>query len=473
MPNQTFDITRLSDDAPFVDLIATGTIALLVIVTARVLYRRLPRGMPEGMFAAALSGAACLTVVARAGDLDAAATTLVSVLGVLSAAWLLAARAPVGGDARERETRRIVFSQTALLCGILAALTLLLADPIGLGERLRMYAAPASIWALLASAAALAAMIAQGLAHWRFRKRVSQSDPAKLTEPIGCPAWLFTPVVVAAVVAGACAVLAPQSALGPLTLSLAALACFNVFHRIGGGAVGDVAMVLLVAAVVTAATGWLPAPPATESRLGLVENALIGMAIGGIYALWLAKFWQQQLLDGQPWTSTGRLIPAARRCGAAAAVGCGVLAGVVTWHQIGGGGTVRAVIGAMLTLLLSLALIREANRHGNRTRGFCAWPASAAAAILLGVTVGRVTNVTELWMPFLAAGGLFVTFSRRGRAEFDDALLADRCWLGGILPVIILYGALTCGSRTPQSWVWTASASLPAAACFIRGRTGV
>ena len=108
MPNQTFDITRLSDDAPFVDLIATGTIALLVIVTARVLYRRLPRGMPEGMFAAALSGAACLTVVARAGDLDAATTTLVSVLGVLSAAWLLAARAPVGGDARERAARRIV-----------------------------------------------------------------------------------------------------------------------------------------------------------------------------------------------------------------------------------------------------------------------------------------------------------------------------------------------------------------------------
>ena len=98
LPSQTYDITRLSDDAQSVDLIATGAIAIAAIVTARVLHRRLPRGTPEGLFAAALSGAACLTAVARSVDADAAATTLVYVLAGLSAAWLLAAHAPVGGD---------------------------------------------------------------------------------------------------------------------------------------------------------------------------------------------------------------------------------------------------------------------------------------------------------------------------------------------------------------------------------------
>lgn len=508
--SQTFDITRLEDGPPPVNLIAVAAVAAGAIVVARVFYSRLPRGAAEGLFAAALIGAACLTVVVRAGDAEAARTSLVHVLALLSVAWLLAAGVSAGADPQRRQTRRSVFSHAALLCGaivavdaliasvtretsgstaravdlaallaaaiilaclmrkawlayVIAALAVLIAASSGMAQRLHLALPDAMIWALAAALAALTAMICHGLAHWRFRLSVWHSDPARLTETISRPTALVAGVVVAAVGAGLVAVLEPGSRLAAPTLAFGALACFNVFHRVGGGPVGDVGMILLCSAVVTLATGWLP-----EAKGLIWSYALIGVATAGLYARWLGHFWKQQLLDGRPWTSTGRLIPAAGRCALAAAIGSAVIIMCIIRLPSADAGTFSAAVGGLLTLLLSIGLLRDPSRRHAVVRKFCAWPALAASMVLIGDVLEGNTDSARLWMPLIALAGLSAAIHRRrSRVPDDEIASADNCWINGFLPVMILLSGATLGGVAVQSWEWPTAVALLGAAIVL------
>ena len=513
--SQTFDIMRLEDGPPPVNLMAVAAVAAGAIVIARVFYRRLPRGAAEGLFAAALIGAACLTVVARACDAEAARTSLVHVLALLSVAWLLAAGASAGADSQRRQTRRSVFTHAALLCGaivavdaliasttqkssastaraldlaallaaaiilacltrkpwlaqVIAALAVLIPASSGMAHHLHLRLPHALSWAFVAALTALLAMLCHGLAHWRFRLSVWHNDPRRLSEPIGRPATLFSAVVVAAVAAGLIAILEPGSRLAAPTLAFAALACFNVFHRVGGGPVGDVGMILLCSAVVTLATGWLPIARSSESDRLIWSYALIGVATTGLYAKWLGNFWQQQLLDGRPWTSTGRLIPAASRCALAAAIGSAVIAMCIFRLQLADAGTFSAAVGALLTLLLALGLLRDPDPGEGAMGKFCAWPALAASTVLIGDVIDGDTDSARLWMPLIALAGLSAAIHRRrSRMSDDESATADHCWINGFLPVMILLCGATLGGAAGQSWEWPTAVALLAAAIVL------
>lgn len=508
--SQTFDITRLVDGPPPVNLTAVAAVAVGAIVAARVFHSRLPRGAAEGLFAAALIGTACLTVVARACDAEAARTSLVHALALLSVVWLLAAGVSAGANAQRRQTRRSVFTHAALLCGaivavdaliasttpettgstarvvdlaavlaatiivacltrkpwlayVIAALAVLIPASTGIAQRLHVNLPGAMIWAFVAAVGALAAMICHGLAHWRFRLSVWHSDPARLAEPIGRPTALFACVVAAAVAGGLIAILEPGSRLAAPTLAFAALACFNVFHRVGGGPAGDVGMILLCGGVVTLATGWLPASK------GLIWSyALIGVATAGLYANWLGNFWQQQLLDGRPWTSTGRLIPAAKRCALAAAIGSAVIAMCIFQLQLADAGTFAAASGALLTLLLSLRLLRDPDAGEGAVGKFCGWPALAACTVLIGDVIDGDTDSARLWMPLIALAGLSAAIHRgRSRRADDGSTTADNCWINGFLPVMILLCGAALGGGAVQSWEWPTAVALLAAAIVL------
>jgi hypothetical protein len=122
-------------------------------------------------------------------------------------------------------------------------------------------------------------------------------------------------------------------------------------------------------------------------------GALFGLALAGGYLLWLARFWDQQLLDGSAWTTAGRLIPAARRLAYvgsslafAAAMG-GMMAGAFAGQNVW-----LAAITTLLLLGLMSLLVRDWLEHGQ--------PGAVAAAVL--VTLAAVGPASGL---FLQAAG--------------------------------------------------------------------
>ncbi len=309
-------------------------------------------------------------------------------------------------------------------------------------------------WAISMSVRRIACSAFSALVH---------SDPARLTETISRPTALVAGVVVAATGAGLVAVLEPGSRLAAPTLAFAALTCFNVFHRVGGGPVGDVGMILLCSAVVTLATGWLP-----EAKGLIWSYALIGVATAGLYAKWLGNFWQQQLFDGRPWTSTGRLIPAAERCALAAAIGSAVIAMCIIRLQLADIGTYSAAIGALLTLRLSLRLLRDPDSRKGAADKFCAWAALAASVVLIGDLMDGDTDSARLWMPLIALAGLSAAIhGRRSRMPGDEIATADNCWINGFLPVMILLSGATLGGVAVQSWEWPTAVVLLGAAMVL------
>lgn len=161
---------------------------------------------------------------------------------------------------------------------------------------------------MLIAAAALAAMasvLVPVLAHRRRRQRAWLSSPQQLLEPMSPSTGWFALTLLAAVATAGLAAQWPQHPVTPVGSLAAALAVLGVFHLRGWWTAREAGLLLVGLTVVTVALAWLPGPNAGKG--------LAGGAVAGLLFLWLARFWDQQLLDGQPWTTTGRLIPSCQR----------------------------------------------------------------------------------------------------------------------------------------------------------------
>lgn len=165
---------------------------------------------------------------------------------------------------------------------------------------------PRRDWLILAIfAAGLLLFVLQDLARWWKRRQAWATDTSQLIEtPVGS-----TGSALGAIQGFAAAMLfslvSPWAR--PLLLGLAALHTLGAGHVRREGVAADMlrclGLVLALAAGASVA-GWLNA-----SSSGL----WLGIAIAGVWAAWLVKFWDQQLLEEKPWTEAGALIPVARR----------------------------------------------------------------------------------------------------------------------------------------------------------------
>ncbi len=152
--------------------------------------------------------------------------------------------------------------------------------------------------------AALATVIAVALVDWRRRVSIWKTAPERLVEPVPQHPVLHTGCVLLGGAVAVAILVEPQAWLAPLAAFTAALAVLTVGHRSGLLQVSQIGLLIAAEGVVMMMVAWLPAAP---------TNVLAGVSLAGMYLLWLAKFWQQQLDDGRAWTTTGRLIPAARQ----------------------------------------------------------------------------------------------------------------------------------------------------------------
>lgn len=212
------------------------------------------------------------------------------------------------------------------------------------------------------------------------------------------------------------------------------------------------AVVSLACAPALGAAG--PSPTAEyAARIPVIYNAaLFALALMIACWSWLAGVWEQQLLDGIPWTTTGRLIPHARR----AAYLLTAIAVLIAYQMAVWPGRVltgvedntpgRIASGVVALLLLTLVSAHNARRMKNET--------SASLAASLSIT-----------FVIVAAAFVFVRLpasSHRGWVKQHDAIVLSAL----ALPLLILAEVL------PKSrwrcfamplW-WLALLALPAAA---------
>ena len=283
------------------------------------------------------------------------------------------------------------------------------------------------------AAVLLGAVLAVVLAEWGHRRRVWLTDPAAL---VARQALDSPPPHLVAGLAAVCAVIAlsqPASLFSVLTLLLAGLAALGSFHRSGFAAAGTVGLYLIGLMVVSLGVtfGW-------GGRTGL----LFSVSVAGGYLLWLSGFWRQQLHDGKPWTTTGRLIPTAHRLSVVACVFLPIHASESWVHSARGAEVVEGITTLVLTTLslIGLALLQrrhagaEMARAGSIAAICCLFAAASPLADLLergGLTGGA-------WRISLAFGGLLLAVRASLEANPSGSPTIHTAFLCAIVPVVIL-----------------------------------
>ncbi len=443
--------------------------------------RRLPPGACAGLFVAGLSGLllqAAVGSAARGLQLSAALIAL-AVLWRLAAGWV--ERSPAGPETgtahAARRARRSVADHASIFAALLAwpalwwwggrpdanarAIVLALVTLVALAHylrrrgalaRLALLAAPAvgltgivlpdcvgpvrSGWGpaalFMAAAAALGVVVGTVLAHWRTRAALGETAPACLLEPRPRYRRAYTAVIVVSCTVGALGVSYASAWPTPIALALAALAVLSVGHLWRSNAVGEVGLALTAETTAVVPVAWLPAHPVTP---------LLGIALAGAYMLWLARFWQQQLADGRPWTTAGRLIPAARRWAYVATAGAVVLAAWPTaWPAPGG----AWVIGFTLVVLLALwsMLVRDPRWLGGGGQPGAPGDHGAAPAACFALTAASVAACRWLeasgvsWLsPAVVTGLAALLLALRVRAE-GASHWPYGAFVAGVAPVV-------------------------------------
>lgn len=280
-----------------------------------------------------------------------------------------------------------------------------------------------SLGLLAAAVVTLLVVIASLLLDWRSRSGAAWEDPRQLLEPPPTHRRLYGLVLAAGALIAMGGLLLRTGMATPAAIGLAAIAAATVGHRWRSNAVGEFALVLAAATAFTAGTAWLPA-----RTLG----PLIGCTLAGLWMLWLARFWHQQLNDGRPWTTAGRMIPAARHLGYALAGGVFLLAvGLVAQGTRPGPGRIESLFAALLLLMYWSLLLRDAASQRSSI-GALAGCAMLVAAL---VPVHHLLQATALAVPpfaLLAVAALALGIRTGGRQP-PEVRWPCNAYVGGFL----------------------------------------
>ncbi|GJQ25457.1 MAG: hypothetical protein HBSAPP02_04890 [Phycisphaerae bacterium] len=187
------------------------------------------------------------------------------------------------------------------------------------------------VFQLMAGLAALI-IVAAVIQDHRYRRRIASAWPDRLDELVEpysrWPGYIQTEAMIAAalLIMGVYQLVrreAPSAAVfsGAAVVSLlAGYACLFMTYRRWSANTAGLGMALVTAAIVHGAAAitakLLPDSLSAQyaRRMPVLYNAiLMALAVMAACWRWLAGVWDQQLLNGIAWTTTGRMIPYARR----------------------------------------------------------------------------------------------------------------------------------------------------------------
>jgi hypothetical protein len=173
-----------------------------------------------------------------------------------------------------------------------------------------------AVFMACAAAAVVVFTIVRGLTEHRHRLAAWPDELWKLTVPASAwPGFRYSAGVVGAgvLILGCAHVVWPWTPLAAIVTggSLLALA-----HQRWEENLADAGIALITLGVASVATLGLPETSTNAGWYAEVFNRLIlALAVMTAFWHWLADVWVQQLDNGQPWTTTGRMIRTARRVG--------------------------------------------------------------------------------------------------------------------------------------------------------------
>ncbi len=253
---------------------------------------------------------------------------------------------------------------------------------------------PSSVGLLALSAGvAASAMTLLAWRHWSYRRWAWLADPRSLLDPPPRPAWVAVGVSLPLVIAALSGVLAAAHPTTPILLAVGCVTAFSALARYSHPGFGALGAVLGAQAVALAPVAWIQSSDAATAG---------GLGLASLWLLWLARFWDQQLLEGQPWTTSAGLIPTARATGIALSV-CALIAAIPGVCAAGESSSPTAAVLAGLVLLgASLHWSRDAGDHGTNPATFASAVFALAAASVLAPTVAPPGTIS---VPIAAAGG--------------------------------------------------------------------
>ncbi|GMU81928.1 MAG: hypothetical protein AMXMBFR47_17990 [Planctomycetota bacterium] len=269
--------------------------------------------------------------------------------------------------------------------------------------------------------------------RWRFRRNVWLGDSDQLLQTRTIRTWRLIVAWILAAVLAVGVLEGGVSILSVIALACGAVGLLSYGHLAVSPATGEAGLTLAaatLAAVVILIAGPAALPAAT--------------ALAGLWMMWLARFWHQQLLDGLPWTTAGRLIPTARRVGATAAF----VMLFLCWKDAGYGGF-WTIAGLVLALALVAALTVASRRERCGGSAIGALAAGGAAAIL---ALGLLPDATPAFLaPPLGAAIAAVLGWPAAGSRNKDGEMARAAWIG--IGAVTLIGLAISRPEEPQLFV--------------------
>ncbi|MCK6455326.1 MAG: hypothetical protein L6Q92_02165 [Phycisphaerae bacterium] len=263
---------------------------------------------------------------------------------------------------------------------------------------------------------------------------------------------------------------------GPATRGLAALpiasaiavavACFYLAHRRWNANLFGLGAAHVTLGVATIAILPLPTPGTSGlvSRLPLTLNAiLIALAAMTFIWCWLARFWDQQLLDGRAWTTAGRAIPYVRRIGflvaALAVLVAFEMAFWPRWRYVleRDDSAARWLSGLAAILLLALVTAGEARRNDSPTLAGMTILSLAAAVLFAGFRWQNLEWrgwITQYSAAIAAVAALPILALAEALPASRWRCFAPGLWFAAllVLPAFALT-QLLASARPPAEWV--------------------
>lgn len=306
---------------------------------------------------------------------------------------------------------------------------------------------------------------------WVIRYRRARAWPDRLwllvEPPEDWPGFRYSAglVTVLMLVLGTAFVTQPWTSVGAF---LAGCSLLGLVHRRWDENLADAALAAITLSIVALCMFGLPQPefynPA-EKYAEIFNRAIIGLAVMTWFWHWLGAFWMQQLDEGRPWTTAGRLIRTSRRVGfliAAAAVL--IAASLAFWPRRSfvsapDNDLYRWIMGAIAYTLLFGALLTAARRTGKPTLSWLALFTAAAAVVFVFARAPHhpvITWLTRYWQAVVVmlamAFLLLACVARRWErlhCHFEPAFLTSVM----ILPMLSAAGVLLVDSTSMEPWM--------------------
>ncbi len=228
----------------------------------------------------------------------------------------------------------------SIACVVWTSLMIPIPTRMGGGTSLWPGWMPWTLWAFLLGSMMVGGFVAAQEITEQFRRRRAWPDELELLAACPDPWGGFRPSVAA--------VLLPLMPLGAYhagyLLNVPAAALLGVAanwlaHRLWNAFFAEVGMAFITLSVVSFVVWGVPdraGGPDLATRMPLLLGAaLIGLAMMAFLWHWLPNVWDQQLDKGRAWTTTGRMIPVARRL-ALTVAGFGTLAALqlALWPEL-------------------------------------------------------------------------------------------------------------------------------------------